>query len=72
MASQTIEDIRKELLKIKALRKKTAQKLTAESLRLYKGFENMSIEQREKLTSAILEFASIAVKQLNRLIKTKE
>ncbi len=74
MATDLIADIRKELNRIKGLRKQTAQKLTAETLKLYKGFENLSTEKREQLLEAMREFATIAVRQLNRLItkKTKE
>ncbi len=71
MATDLIADIRKELNRIKGLRKKTAQKLTAESLQLYKGFENLTTEKRQQLLDAMREFATIAVKQLNRLIIPK-
>jgi hypothetical protein len=71
MASDMIDNIRKELQKIKALRKKSAEKLTAESLKVYKGFEDMSLERRQQFVEAVREFASIAVRQINRLIKPK-
>jgi hypothetical protein len=71
MATDLIADIRKELNKIKGLRKQTAQKLTAETLKLYKGFEHLSSEKRQQLLDAMREFATIAVRQLNRLITKK-
>jgi|GEM_PF-3005452 len=71
MATDLIAAIRKELQKIKGLRKAAAQKLTAEGLKLYKGFENTSTEKREQLIDAMREFAAIAVRQLNRLITKK-
>lgn len=71
MAHVTIASIREELSKIKAFKKRTAQKLTVETLKLYKGFENMSTEKREQLLEAMREFASIAVRQVNRLINKK-
>ncbi|WP_343636274.1 hypothetical protein [Fluviicola sp.] len=71
MASNMISEIRQELSKIKGLRKQTAQKLTAETLKLYKGFENLSTEKRQQLLDAMREFATIAVLQLNRLITLK-
>ncbi len=71
MVTDLIANIRKELTKIKGLRKQTAQKLTAESLKLYKGFEHLSTEKRQQLLDTMREFASIAVRQLNRLITKK-
>lgn len=68
MAHETIADIRKELSKIKGFKKKVAQKMTAESLATFKGFEHLTIEKRQQLIDAMREFATIAVLQLNRLV----
>lgn len=68
MAAETIAEIRKELNKIKGFKKVAAQKLTAESLSSFKGFEHLSIERRQQLLDAMREFATIAILQLNRLV----
>ncbi len=72
MASNLVKDIRDELAKIKSFKKRTAEKLTAERLNLYKGFENMSLERRQQVLETLEEYARIVILQLNRLVKIKQ
>lgn len=72
MASYLVKEVRDELNKIKALRKRTSEKLTAESLKLIKGFENMSNESRQQVLETLEEYARIVILQLNRILKTKQ
>lgn len=72
MALNIIEDIRNELLKLKTFRKKTHEKLNAERLKTFKGFENLSLEKRQQILETLQEYANIVVRQLNRLIPRKD
>lgn len=72
MATNKIQEIHRELQKLKAFRKSTTQKLTAETLKLYKGFEGMSLEKRQQVVETLKEYARIVLTQLNRLVKIKQ
>ena len=72
MATDLIAGIREELNRIKGFKKSVAKKLTAESLGQFNGFEQMDLEKRQKVLDAMREFATITVRQLNRLINNKQ
>lgn len=69
MISQTIEQIKADLSKIKQFKKRSANKLTAESLKLYKGFEEMTLEKRQEIVNAMREYARIVLLFLKRTNK---
>jgi len=72
MSTNKIQDIHQELQKLKDFRKSTTQKLTAETLKFYKGFEGMSPEKRQQVVETLREYARIVLTQLNRLVKIKK
>lgn len=67
MCKKTKEHIKRELQKLKELKKRLGVKFTAAGLMQMKGFENLKQEVAQKLVDELKEYVQIVLKQLNRL-----
>ncbi len=59
--------IKAQIQKLKALKSKCRQRMTAARLRTMKGFEHLSDEAAKKMIGHMEEYMSIVLKQINRL-----
>lgn len=71
MASNVIEELREKFQKIREFKAKAKKKMTAEMLATYEGFETMSLEQRERVTEAINEYARIVIMHFNHITRKR-
>lgn len=60
------ERVKKEIARIKAIKKRVAEKMTPEKLRTFKGFKHVSDELAQKIISGLKELAAITLSQINR------
>lgn len=60
------ERVKKELEKIKAIKKRVAEKMTPAKLRTFKGFKHVSEEVANSIIAGLRELASITLSQINR------
>ena len=71
MAQELITKIRAELLRIKKLRKTSTERITAESLKTFPGFGQMSLEMRQQFMETMRELCRIALQYINNGNKRK-
>lgn len=67
MSKKTSEHIKRELQKLKELKKRVSNRLTVNRLKQMKGFEGLDESLACNLISQLREYAQIVVKQMNRL-----
>ena len=60
------ERVKKEIARIKAVKKRVAEKMTPEKLRTFKGFKHVSDELAQSIISGLKELAAITLSQINR------
>lgn len=60
------ERVKKELARIKAIKKRVAEKMTPQKLRTFKGFKQVSDEVANSIISGLKELAAITLSQINR------
>lgn len=60
------ERVKKEIARIKAIKKRVAEKMTPEKLRTFKGFKHVSDELAQSIISGLKELAAITLSQINR------
>jgi len=70
---KTKKYIKEELDKLKILKSRYGRKMTITRLKTMRGFEKVSDEVAKQIIEQLEEYASIVLKQLNRLqtLKTK-
>lgn len=65
------EYIKSEIQKLKQLRKRVQKRVTVETLKGIRGFENMSDKCARELLDHLKEFANIVLIQINRIENQK-
>lgn len=60
------ERVKKELDRIKAIKRRAVEKMTPQKLRSFKGFKHVSDEVANSIISGLKELAAITLCQINR------